>query len=300
MEKIPVFIINGFLDSGKTTFINTIIMSDGFYKTGNTLLIAYEDGEMPYNEKFLKEKFNTTVFMTTGSIGDEKLEQLITTNQISRIIIENNVMLEEELFKINNLEISQVVTIIDSNSFEMFYTNLRTKIAEMIRTANIVIFNRIDEKMQKLLSYKRTLSLLNNQADYIFQNSKGELIETLTDELPYDLETDIIEIKDENYNVFFFDSFDNKERYINKIVSLNAMSYVKDEVVLGRLAMPCCEDDVMLLGFISKIQGEMQNNNWYNIVAIVEYEKITDVEEPVLKVLEYKKIEKIKDPIIVF
>lgn len=42
MKNIPVFFIDGFLDSGKTTFIIDTIKTDGF--DGSTLLLVCEEG----------------------------------------------------------------------------------------------------------------------------------------------------------------------------------------------------------------------------------------------------------------
>ena len=51
MKKIPVFLINGFLDAGKTQFILSTIRRDEFYINGKTLLVSFEQGETPYDEE---------------------------------------------------------------------------------------------------------------------------------------------------------------------------------------------------------------------------------------------------------
>ena len=49
MKNIPVFCINGFLESGKSTFILSTIRRDEFYLRGKTLLIVTEQGEVEYD-----------------------------------------------------------------------------------------------------------------------------------------------------------------------------------------------------------------------------------------------------------
>ena len=302
MKQIPLFIINGMLDSGKTTFIDTIIHQDGFYKKGTTLLITLEEGEVEYDSLKLLDDYNTTVLSLDDDtlLPKEKLDNLIKMHRFDRVIIENNAMSEKVLDLPECLIVSQIITLIDCETFESYYQNMRVKMADIIRPANLILFNRIDGKEDKLLSYKRSLMLLNADADYVFQNSNGEVIDTLADELPYDLNSDIIKIEDKDYGVFFIDSYDQKERYDGKKINLNAVCYLQADgsVVIGRLAMTCCENDIQLLGFFTDIKESFKANEWINLTAIVKYEVIEDEDEPVLKVVEYNKIKQIKDPVV--
>ena len=43
---IPIFIVAGFLDAGKTTFIKDALQKDGFSEKGKTLVILCEEGEI--------------------------------------------------------------------------------------------------------------------------------------------------------------------------------------------------------------------------------------------------------------
>ena len=302
MKQIPAFIINGMLDSGKTSFINTIIHQDEFYKKGTTLLITLEEGEVEYDSLNLLDNFNTTVL----SLNDEtpmpkdKLETLITMHRFDRVIIENNAMSENILELPECLIVSQIITLIDCSTFESYYQNMRVKMADIIRPANLILFNRIDGFEEKLLSYKRSLMLLNADSDYVFQNTNGEVIDTLADELPYDLNSEVITLDDKDYGVFFIDSYDQKDRYEGKKVNMNAVCYMQADgtVVVGRLAMTCCENDIQLLGFFTDIKESFKANEWINLTAIIKYEIIEDEEEPVLKVIEYKKIKQIDNPVV--
>ena len=302
MKQIPAFIINGMLDSGKTSFINTIIHQDDFYKKGTTLLITLEEGEVEYDSLNLLDNFNTTVLSLNDDtpMPKDKLETLITMHRFDRVIIENNAMSENVLELPECLIVSQIITLIDCSTFESYYQNMRVKMADIIRPANLILFNRIDGFEEKLLSYKRSLMLLNADADYVFQNTNGEVIDTLADELPYDLNSDIIKLEDKDYGVFFIDSYDQKDRYDGKKVNMNAVCYMQADgtVVVGRLAMTCCENDIQLLGFFTDLKEMFKANEWINLTAIIKYENIEDEEEPVLKVIEYKKIKQIKDPVV--
>ena len=221
-------------------------------------------------------------------------------HRFDRDIIENNAMSENVLELPESLIVSQIITLIDCSTFESYYQNMRVKMADIIRPANLILFNRIDGFEEKLLSYKRSLMLLNNEADYVFQNTNGDVIDTLADELPYDINSDVIEIKDSDYGTFFIDSYDQKERYNGKIVKLNAVCYTQEDgsIVVGRLAMTCCENDIQLLGFITDLKDKFKANEWISLKAKIKYENIENDEEPVLGIIEYERIKQIKDPVV--
>ena len=50
-DQIPVFLINGFLEAGKTEFIKYTMAQDYFQTEGTTLLLLCEEGESePHGE----------------------------------------------------------------------------------------------------------------------------------------------------------------------------------------------------------------------------------------------------------
>ena len=67
MADIPVYLIAGFLDGGKTDFINGIL-EDGFAREDKTLLICCEEGELEYEQKALD---NVTVVTVADRASDE-------------------------------------------------------------------------------------------------------------------------------------------------------------------------------------------------------------------------------------
>ena len=91
MMEIPIFIINGFLDSGKTTFIVDAIEKDGFAKKGRTLVIQCEDGEIEIAQDFAN-KYNTTLIKVDEQIDltAEYLSELATRYLPDRVILEMN------------------------------------------------------------------------------------------------------------------------------------------------------------------------------------------------------------------
>ena len=52
MKTIPTYVIDGILESGKTTFIKATIGSDDFFKKGKTLVLACEEGMEEYDKEY--------------------------------------------------------------------------------------------------------------------------------------------------------------------------------------------------------------------------------------------------------
>ena len=57
---VPIYLLTGFLESGKTSFLNFTLQQDYFYTEGRTLLILCEEGEEEYDKAVL-EMSNTVV-----------------------------------------------------------------------------------------------------------------------------------------------------------------------------------------------------------------------------------------------
>ena len=87
----PVYIINGFLGSGKTEFINFTLDQPYFQSSGKTLLLLCEEGEEEYDPYVLKR--SKTIVETIEEEADftpEKMVELEKKYHPERIIIEYN------------------------------------------------------------------------------------------------------------------------------------------------------------------------------------------------------------------
>ena len=55
MKEVPLFLLNGFLESGKTTLIKEIIENNENYQNNSTVVIACEQGEIEYDEEWCEK-----------------------------------------------------------------------------------------------------------------------------------------------------------------------------------------------------------------------------------------------------
>ena len=212
---IPVYFINGFLESGKTEFIKYTIGQPYFKSKGTTLLILCEEGELEYEEELLKRtKTVMEVIEDEEDFNPEYLMELEKKYKPERIIIEFNGMWNMKEIRLPiHWSIDQQITMIDASTFPMYYTNMKSMVAEMVRKSEMIIFNRCDG-IKELSNYKRNVKAVNQQAEIIFEDSQGEINEMMEEELPYDLNKPVIELDDEGYAVWYLDSLDHIERYV--------------------------------------------------------------------------------------
>lgn len=305
-----VYVINGFLESGKTEFIRYTLEQPYFRIKGRTLLIVCEEGEEEYDEKLLKRaRADLVLIEEEGDFNPAHLMELEKQYKPERIIIEYNGMWNYKNMKLPfHWTIEQQITMIDASTFPMYFTNMKSLLAEMLRKSEMIIFNRCDD-VEDLSSYKRNVKAINQQADIIFEDAEGEINQIFEDDLPYNLDDPIIELDNEGYGIWYLDSLDHLERYIDKTVQFTAMvlkprEFPKGYFVPGRMAMTCCAEDMAFLGFACEYDrtDKLNDKQWVKVTAKVAKEYFADYrgEGPVLKAVSVEQTRPPKEEIISF
>lgn len=304
-----VFVINGFLDSGKTQFISYTLAQPYFRTKGTTLLIVCEEGEEEYDDILLKATNTIKVVVEDESeVSPDKLMELDKKYKPSRVIFEYNGMWNYKNFKLPIFwKLEQQITTIDASTFELYYQNMRSLLAEAIRKSELIIFNRCDGITDKLPGFKRNVKALNQGAEIVFEDKDGEVNATLEEELPYDVSKDLIELTDETYGIWYLDALDNLERYMGKKVSFVASALVpgnfaKGYFVPGRAIMTCCAEDIQFLGFACKYSGEVKDHSWVKVTATVgrEYFEGYQGEGPMLTAVSVEPAKTPKQEVLTF
>lgn len=307
----PVYFINGFLDSGKTDFFRYTISQPYFQTKGTTLLIVCEEGDNDYEEKLLKANNTTKVVMEDEEdFTVAKLQSLENKYSPERILIEFNGMWDPRKIHLpKTWGMEQQITMINCATFEMYFTNMKSMLAEQIRNADMILFNRCDGLNEKLSTYKRNVKAINRQADIIFEDRNGEVDVTLDEDLPFDLKADPIELNNYGYGMFYIDALDHVERYEGKKVRFRALvakpfELPADRFVPGRMSMTCCTNDMQFLGFACEYEGtkDLKEKTWVDVVARVEKEYVEayEGEGPVLKAISVTPAAEPKQPIVDF
>lgn len=310
-NKKQVYMIYGFLESGKTQFINFTLNQDYFYSDDTTLLIVCEEGEEEYDIEVLKEK--NVVVEVLDDFTDfnlTTLKELDKQYKPERILIEyNGTWSCKEIILPSNWEMQQQLITADGTTFETYFANMRVLFADMIRNSELLIMNRCDGlETQKLTGFKRSIKSINPAIEVVFEDAEGEIDLPVEDEdLPFDLTAPLVEIKPDQFGIWFVDMWDNPGRYAGKKFHVKAMAMrepgmAKNAFVAGRPAMNCCAEDLVFMGVFCKYDGasNLVNKQWIDIVFTIvdEFNEEYDGNGPVLYIQELKESAPLQDPVV--
>ena len=279
--KTPIYLIAGFLESGKTSLIRSMLEDDGFSSGERTLILVCEEGEEEYDKALLRKA--NAVVETVDSLSDLTENRMRAMNEHylpERVIIEyNSVWGIENLFRVKkpeDWELVQMVALIDATTFENYMTNMRQLMSEAPKLADLVIFNRCDENTKKS-QYRRMIKAMNNTASIIFENTDGTSDDGVSEEdLPYDMKADVIEIADTQFGVWYLDCLEHPARYDGRVVRVKGQCFNMEDLpkrtyVFGRYAMTCCAADVGGIGFVCQYATKRPKaETWFYLTAKVE------------------------------
>lgn len=281
--RVPIYLISGFLESGKTSFLNFTLQQDYFCIDGKTLLILCEEGEEEYDMEALKLA-NTVVEIIEKEedLTPERLMAMDIVHQPERVIIEYNGMWLVSKFEQMKLPegwgIEQEITCVDASTFQVYMSNMKSIFMDMVRNADMVVFNRCKIE-DPLPSYRRSIKVVNQRAEVIFEDEEGELDDIFQDEMPFDINAPVIEILPEDYGIWFVDAMDNPDTYVGKTVrfkgrALKPRGMGSKFFVPGRTAMTCCADDTTFLGYVCKsgFAPKLKEGQWVEVTAKVAFE----------------------------
>lgn len=312
-REIPVYLFSGFMDSGKSSLIRETLIEEDFGEGGKTLLILCEDGEVEFEESEL-EKANTTMVMIEEeeAFTSAKLKELQLAYQPDQVFVEYNGTWQMATFLEMDLPrdwvLVQSLATVDATTFEMYLTNMRAMIMEQLFAADVVIINRCNDDTPKG-KFRRAIKALNRKAQIAYEREDGTIDENDMEELPYDLNQDVIDITDMDYGIWYMDALDDPKKYEGKKVRFLALVYrpekMKKEVMIpGRFAMTCCVDDITFIGFKCRYSkaAEIAHKSWVTVTAEMKHEFALEYKGkgPVLYALDVQPAEKPEDELVYF
>ena len=124
-------------------------------------------------------------------------------------------------------------------------------------------------------------------------------VDDILDELPFDLNADIVEIEDRDYAEWERDISEEPDKYEGKILRLHGFVVKSRDkrpghFGFGRQVMTCCEADIAFLGFPAVCMPESQpvSGSWIELTARVELQRSGEETLPVLMALTCDRAEK--------
>ena len=309
--EIPVYLFLGFLESGKTSFIQETLEEDYFNDGQRTLIFACEDGLEEYDEDLLA-RTNSTLVMVEEK--EELTPDFITGNLLKhypdRVIMEYNGMWQmEDLYQVLDqtvLRIFQVIVCANAETFDLYMNNMRSLAVDMFKAAEMVIINRCTKDTPRA-TWRRSIKAVNRSVQVLFDSMDPYEEGEEEDALPFDISGDTITLEDEDYGIWFIDAMERLQVYDGKTIEMTARVFKsirmpKGFFVPGRHAMTCCADDIQFIGYIchtnnakSSTIKTLKNKMWIRLTAEikVEYNESYQEEGPVLYA---KRIEACQQP----
>lgn len=312
MEEIPVYLFTGFMDSGKTSLIRQTLLEENFGDGAKTLLIVCEDGDEEYDTAELKEANTKMLLVEKEEDFNETLLKNINIQYLpDQVFIEyNGTWKMDKILEMKLPEgwiIVQSLATVDGTSFDMYLGNMRAMIMEQLFQADVVIINRCDDDTPRG-KFRRAIKAVNRPAQIVYERADGTIDER-EEELPFDINQDVIEISDADYAIWYMDAQENYKKYDGKKIEFLGLVYnpekmKKGVMVPGRFAMTCCIEDVQFLGFKCKYPDskDIPHKSWIKILAEirVEFAKEYRGKGPVLYPISIEPAEKPMDELVYF
>lgn len=311
--EIPVYLFLGFLESGKTKFIQESFEDPRFDTGERTLLLQCEEGieELDFS-KFQVKKVSLHPISDPSELNEKNLKDLQKQYKAQRIIVEYNGMWEVGNFFDAMPEewvVAQIMTFVDSTTFLSYNQNMRQLVFDKISVAELVVFNRFKRGEDKM-PYHKIVRAITRMCDIAYEYPDGSAeMDDIEDPLPYDLNADPIVIEDRDYAYFYRDLLENTETYVGKKVKFLCVTAVDGRLpngtmVVGRHVMTCCEADTAYRGLVAQYTPikKYTSNQWLRITAEIkkEYNKLYKTEGPVFYVKNIEEAEEPEDKIVTF
>ena len=278
---VPVFIVNGFLESGKSTFIQSAICEDPKMKKERVVIIACEEGEIDYED--IPDNFHVCMIDEKEDMTEEFFKKADEKYTPTYVIIEyNGIWGMESLYNAkmpSAWSIMDQLTIIDATTFESYFSNMKSIFADMLRASATVIMNRCTRN-DDFKFYKDNIKRAAPRADIMYVSDiEGIMDITLEEDLPYNLNDEVISLNKESYIIWYIDMMDNIGRYVGKNVEFVGQvakpKFFREECFhAGNMVMTCCEDDMQFLGFVCKYNNAktLKEGSFIKLTGEIKFE----------------------------
>ena len=261
---IPVYAFTGFLESGKTKFIQETLEDPRFNDGTRTLLLVMEEGEEEYHaDTYPHNCVYQEVVDDLDELTAEALEAMVQKYHARRVVAElNGMRLAGEFYEKmpEDWQIAQEVMFADSTTILSYNANMRQLVVDKLTGAEMVVFNRMPLGAD-IMPYHKLARAVNRRIDIVYDYVDGSTkFDDIEDPLPFDINAPVIEVGDDDYALFYRDITEEPKKYDKKTVRFKAqVAKLKREKVgmfaPGRFVMTCCEADITFMGIPCKWPG---------------------------------------------
>ena len=288
MQQIPVYAFTGFLDSGKTKFIQETLEDHRFNAGERTLVLIFEEGEEEYDLSTYPYKNVYLEVLDQQTVSTEELKALQKKYKAERVVAELNGMQQVgDLYMRfpSQWAIAQEVMFADSTTIMAYNVNMRNLVMDKLVGAQMVVFNRMTPGAD-VMPFHKLARAANRRIDILYDYTDGTTkFDEIEDPLPFDINAPVIEVKDEDYALWYRDVSEEPEKYSGKTVHFKAQVAMlrrdkNNMFAPGRFVMTCCVEDIQFCGIPCRYDeaSKLESRSWVMVTA-----KITAEEHPLYK-----------------
>ena len=313
MQDVPVYLFTGFLEAGKTKFIQETLEDKRFNNGERTLLLLCEEGEEEYEpDQFAAPNVFIKVVESLEELKMGNLRKWLDENKCERVVIEYNGMwMLDELY--NALPelwmVYQEFCFADANTFLSYNDNMRQLVYDKLKSAELVVFNRYSELVDQMALHK-VVRGISRRCDIAYEYKDGTVkYDEIEDPLPFDVNADVIEIGDDDYALWYRDLSEEPEKYENKTVRVKVRYLKRKKVpaghfIIGRHIMTCCADDIQFAGLICQWDDSdsIEGDTWHILTAKVnhKFSRAYGKKGPVLSLISQEDCPVPENPVATF
>ena len=283
MAQIPVYVFTGFLDSGKTKFIQETLEDPRFNAGERTLLLVCEEGEEEYDFSAYPHPNVYLEVVDQQTVTTKELQALAKKHKAQRVVAElNGMLLVGDLYSRfpSDGVVAQEVMFADSTTFMAYNANMRYLVMDKLMVGQMVVFNRLTPG-QDTMPFHKLVRAANRRMDILYDYTDGTTAyDEIEDPLPFDINAPVITINDEDYALWYRDVTEEPQKYHGKTVSFKGQVAMlrrqKDGMFApGRFVMTCCEDDIQFCGIPCRYEKvkELESRSWVAVTATISAEK---------------------------
>lgn len=313
VREIPVYLFTGFLDSGKTTFIQETLEEPDFNGGEKTLVLLCEEGEIELEPaKFACDDVNVVTVEDEEELKPEFFSALEDEYEFDRVIVEYNGMWILDNFYNSipeNWVVYQEMMFADARTYMTYNNNMRNLTVDKMKSPELIVFKFFDDSMDQM-EYHKLVRVINRRCQIVYEYDKDNAVfDDIEDSLPYDIDKDYIEIEDKDYAIWYTDMNENEDKYYGKTLKIKGRSLLggglgDDEFVIGRHIMTCCVEDIQFGGLVAKYDKaqDLEHGGWVVMTAEVrrEFSPMYQSIGPVFHVLEVEKVEPLVEDVATF
>ena len=312
-NDIPVYLFTGFLESGKTKFIQETLCDERFNKGEKTLLLVCEEGVEEYEpDEFSGENVFIKIVEEESELSEELLRSFIKETDAERVVVEYNGMwMLDSLYQAMPEEwvVYQEFMFADATTFLTYNQNMRQLTYDKLKSCELVVFNRFTREMDKM-PYHKIVRGASRRADIAYEYAPDDVeYDDIEDPLPFDINAPVIEIGVNDYAIWYRDLTENPSNYEGKTIKVLCRALTRKKLpsktfIVGRHVMTCCIEDTQFAALVCQWDqaSKVVNDSWVTLTAKIHYKFHVAYKQkgPVLTCIELEPAEAPENSIATF